>query len=84
MDAALVAQYTVIAVAVLASAVFVARRQFPGAVRRLRVALAVPMVREGKPEWLRRLGRRIAPPVQSGDASCGGCNSCGPTKPRQH
>lgn len=84
MDAALVAQYVVIALAVLVSAGFVAKRQFPNAVRRLRVALAVPMVREGKPEWLRRLGRRIAPPVQSGDASCGGCNSCGPSKPRQH
>ncbi len=84
MDAGLLLQYVVIALAVLVSVVFVARRQFPNAVRRLCVALAVPMVREGRPEWLRRLGRRIAPPVQSGDASCGGCNSCGPTKPRQH
>lgn len=84
MDAGLLVQYVVIALAVLVSAAFVAKRQFPGAVRRVRVALAVPMVREGKPQWLRRLGRRIAPPAQSGDAGCGGCNSCGPSKPRQH
>lgn len=84
MDAGLLAQYLVIAVAVLVSAWFVAKRQFPNAVRRLRVALAVPMVREGRPQWLRRMGRRIAPPAVAGDASCGGCNSCDPPAPKRH
>ena len=84
MDAGLLAQYAVIAVAVLVSAVFVAKRQFPGAVRRLRIAMAVPMVREGRPQWLRNLGRRIAPPGKQFDDACGGCNGCGPSKPHQH
>jgi len=84
MDAGLLAQYLVIAVAVVISAGFVARRQFPNAVRRLRIALAVPMVRDGKPAWLRALGRRIAPPASLADASCGGCDNCGPAPPRKH
>ncbi|MFC3552238.1 DUF6587 family protein [Lysobacter cavernae] len=84
MDAGLLAQYAVIALAVLVSAGFVAKRQFPGLVRRLRIAIALPMVREGRPPWLRRLGLRIAPPSRVIDAACGGCNSCGPSSPRQH
>lgn len=84
MDAGLLAQYLIIAVAVLVSAWFVARRQFPSAVRRLRIALALPMVREERPSWLRRVGRWIAPPAAAGDASCGSCNSCGPSTPKRH
>ncbi|RNF86463.1 DUF6587 family protein [Montanilutibacter psychrotolerans] len=79
MDAGLLAQYAVIALAVLASVAFVFKRQFPGATRRLRIACALPLLREGRADWLRRLGRRIAPPsLLSGDDGCGGCNSCGP------
>ncbi len=79
MDAGLFAQYVVIAVAVLASAVVVARKQFPGAVRRLRIACALPLVREGRPGWMRGLGKRIAPPARAGGPHCGGCDSCGPS-----
>lgn len=84
MDAGLLAQYLVIAIAVLVSACFVARRQFPNAVRRLRVAVALPLLRDGRPAWMRNLGRRIAPPASIGDPSCGGCDNCGPTPPRRH
>ena len=76
MDGGLLAQYGVIALAVLASAVFVARKQFPGAVRRLRIALAIPLVRDGRAPWLRRIGGAIAPPGQGAGGSCGGCNGC--------
>ena len=79
METGLLVQYTVIALAVVLSAVYVARRQFPAAVRRLRVLVALPMVRDGKPRWLQRLGRTIAPPAQGAAGSCGGCNGCGPT-----
>ena len=41
MEAGLIVQYTVIALAVVFSAAYVARRQFPAAVRKLRIALAV-------------------------------------------
>ena len=76
MDAGLLAQYLVIALAVVLSAWFVAKRQFPGAVRKARLAIAVPLVREGRPAWMRRLGKRIAPPVKSTGGSCGGCDGC--------
>ena len=81
MDAGLLLQYMVIAVAVVASAVFVVRRQFPAGVRRARIACAVPLVREGRAPWLRRIGLWIAPAPRSGtggDDGCGSCNACKP------
>ncbi|MBU8976110.1 hypothetical protein JI752_008115 [Lysobacter sp. MMG2] len=84
MDAGLLAQYAIIAVAVLLSAWFVAKRQFPNAVRRLRIAIAIPLVREGRAGWAQKVGRWIAPPAALNDGSCGGCNSCGPTIPKRH
>jgi len=88
MTASLALQYLVIALAVLASAWVVAKKQFPGAVRQLRIALAVPLLRDGQPGWLRRLGRAISPvnhtPVNHTllnhrvKDGCGGCDHCGP------
>ena len=69
-------QYAVIAIAVTVSAWAVLNKQFPNAARRLRVALALPLVREGRPTWLRAVGRWIAPAPKAGAAACGGCNSC--------
>ncbi len=75
MDASLALQYLVIAIAVAVSAWVVANKQFPAAMRKLRIALAVPLVRENKPAWLRAIGKKIAPlPVAAG--SCGGCDKC--------
>ena len=77
MDAGLLAQYLVIALAVAASAAFIARRQFPAGVRRLRIACAIPLVRDGRAGWVQRLGRRLAPPAAPGGGNaCGGCNGC--------
>ncbi|WP_460824174.1 DUF6587 family protein [Lysobacter olei] len=76
MDGALLVQYVVIALAVLLSAWFVAKRQFPGAVRKARLAIAVPLVREGRPVWMVRLGKRIAPASESLGGGCGGCDGC--------
>ncbi len=77
---ALTLQYLIVAIAVAISAWVVFRKQAPNAARRLRVALALPLVREGRPEWVRTLGRRIAPPARKSDA-CGGCDGCGPRDP---
>ncbi|GAA3923650.1 DUF6587 family protein [Luteimonas lutimaris] len=82
MDTGLVIQYVVIALAVLASAGVVMKKQFPGATRRLRIAMALPLLREGRPAWLRGIGRVVAPAgmAQGGGASrsdaCGGCSNC--------
>lgn len=69
-------QYVVIAIAVLVSAWVVFRKQAPDAARRLRIALALPLVREGRPDWLREIGKRISPVSKTGADGCGGCNSC--------
>lgn len=79
MNAWLSLQYALIALAVVVSAWVVADKQFPGAVRRLRVALALPLLRDGKPAWMRGLGKRIAPAASIAGDGCGGCDNCGPT-----
>lgn len=76
METGLLLQYVAVALAVFASAVFVAKKQFPAGVRRLRVACAVPLVREGRASWLRRLGRWLAPAPASAGSGCGTCNGC--------
>ena len=82
MDASLALQYAVIAIAVLASAWVAARKLFPAGVRRLRVAMALPLLRESRPGWLRRLGRWIAPAPSAPGTACGGCEDCDP-QPRR-
>lgn len=77
MHAGLLAQYVVIALAVLLSVVVVARKQFPEGVRRLRIAFAVPLVRDGRPAWLQGIGRWVAPAPRRLDGDgCGSCNGC--------
>jgi hypothetical protein len=78
MSGSLLLQYVVIGLAVVASALHVASSRFPAGVRRLGVSMALPLLREGRPTWLRALGRRIAPsPSAMAATDCGGCNSCG-------
>lgn len=76
MDAALLAQYLLVALAVIASAAFVFMRQFPTATRRLRIALAIPLLCGTRPAWQHWLGRRIAPPPTRGRITCGDCTAC--------
>jgi hypothetical protein len=76
MATGLFVQYLLIAAAVCVSLVVVMRKQFPGATRRLRIALALPMLRDGAPAGLKRIGRWIAPQPVAGGKACGGCNSC--------
>ena len=77
MTLSLALQYLLVALAVLASAAVVMRKQFPNATRALRVAVALRLLREGRPGWMRALGRRIAPPGRGGGKDCGGCDGCG-------
>ena len=79
MDASLLLQYLIIALAVLLSAWVVAKKQFPGSVRKLRVAIALPLLREDTPAWMRSLGRWVSPVKRSSNDACGGCDGCGPT-----
>lgn len=77
MTVSLLLQYAIVAVIVLIAAAVVMVKQFPNATRRLRIALALPLLREGMPPRLRALARKIAPPGQGGGKDCGGCNGCG-------
>ena len=78
MTTSLLLQYLVIAVAVLLSAGVVVKKQFPGSVRKVRVAIALPLLREGKPWWLRSLGSWVSPVGRTEASACGGCDNCGP------
>ena len=69
-------QYAVIALLVLLSALFVWRTRFPASWRRTRVALAIPMLCEGRPAWMRSIGRKIPPASALASGECGGCDGC--------
>lgn len=71
----LVAQHAVVAVVVMAAALFVLRDRAPAFTRTLRIAIAVPLVREARPAWVKRLGQAIAPTPPAASA-CGRCNGC--------
>jgi hypothetical protein len=70
-------QELIVGVLVLGAAAFVMHDRAPALSRRLRVALAVPLVREGRPAWVGRMGRWIAPPRLASNG-CGGCSGCEP------
>lgn len=76
MDNGLLAQYVVIALAVLASVVIVMQKQFPKATRKLRIAVALPLLREERTGWIKSLGRLVAPAPRASGKDCGGCDSC--------
>ena len=76
MATGLLMQYLLITLAVCVSLVVVMHKQFPGTTRRLRIALALPLVRDGAPASLKKLGRWIAPVPVAGGKDCGGCNGC--------
>lgn len=74
----LVLQYVIIALLVLASALYVLQHRAPQFTRKLRVAVAVRLLRVQRPLWLHTLARRIAPPT-SKVGGCDGCSGgCGP------
>ncbi|MEG0186522.1 MAG: DUF6587 family protein, partial [Stenotrophomonas sp.] len=45
---------------------------------------ALALLKPGRAAWMQALGRKIAPPASGGGGACGGCDSCGPTPPKQH
>jgi len=61
MHASLTLQYVVIGIAVAASAGYVLQSRWPAGVRRMRIACAIPLVRESRPAWVRAVGKWIAP-----------------------
>ena len=76
MDAGLLLQYLLIALAVIVSALVVLRKQAPRAERALRGVMALWLLRPQRGAALQRLGRWIAPAPRAG-GGCSGCDSCG-------
>ncbi|MCE2943415.1 MAG: DUF6587 family protein [Lysobacteraceae bacterium] len=68
-------QHVAVGLAVAASVLYLVHARAPSLSRRCRMAVAVPLVREGRPAWMKRLGRRIAPP-RTRAAACAGCDGC--------
>ncbi len=77
MDMPLWLQYALVGVIVLLAVWIFLKKQLPGTVRSVRLALASPLVREGRPSWMRRLALWLAPPSQGPAGACGGCDGCG-------
>ena len=75
MGVSLLLQYLLIAVLVVVSAWVVLRSQFPLAARKLRSGLALALLREGRPGWMKRLGRKVAPATK-GEGGGGACDAC--------
>jgi hypothetical protein len=42
----------------------------------MRIACAVPLVREARPQWVRKVGTWIAPRVRNAAACGDGCDGC--------
>ena len=76
MDAGLVLQYVIVALAVVASLAYVVRTRFPATWRRVQGWIAIRMVDSGVPV-LASAGRRLAP-APRGSSACGACDGCGP------
>jgi hypothetical protein len=78
MNLSLLVQYIVISLAVMLSAGYVIKKQWPEQLRSARIFCAIPLLREGRAAWMRGVGRIIAPaPRLAGEGGCAGCNDCG-------
>ncbi|WP_027795081.1 DUF6587 family protein [Paraburkholderia acidipaludis] len=80
MSAGLVAQYAVIAVLVMASALYTLRRLAPKAAARAQAAWAASLLRPQRGALAHRLGRFVQPKGATGNCGdgCGTCGTCGP------
>jgi hypothetical protein len=77
MGGGLLLQYVLVALALIASTAYVLQKQFPAGLRRLRIALAIPLLREGRAGWLRACGVALAPAPLAGAPGCHRCDKCG-------
>lgn len=73
---ALAMQYVVIAMLVLASAVFVVKHSAPKAWAAGRLRLAAWLHQASMPAFARRVARRMVDQESRGNGSCGGCSGC--------
>jgi len=86
MSAGLLAQYAVIAVLVVISLFYTARKLAPTLIARRQAALAAQLLKPGRGVLAQRLGRAMQPRGATGDCGdgCGTCGTCGPTGDAGH
>jgi hypothetical protein len=79
----LLIQYVIIALVVLASALYALRKLAPQLTSRWLAAASIRLGRPGHAAWLRALGRRLQPKQATGNCSdgCSTCGACGPKPP---
>jgi len=80
MTSAAFVQYCIIILACVFSAWVVMKKVAPKSARRLRVRLALWLLRPQRGAWLHQLGRKLAPPPASSGGGCGSCTQCGPPR----
>jgi hypothetical protein len=83
MSTGLLAQYLVIALLVLGSALYTFRKLAPQLTTRWQAAASASLNKPWRAAWARRLGRRLQPKAATGHCGdgCDTCSSCGPTPP---
>ncbi|SHM05909.1 DUF6587 family protein [Rhodanobacter sp. OK091] len=83
MSAGMLAQYMVIGLIVLASALLVFRKLAPKLTNRWLAAASIHFSRSGRAAWLRALGQRLQPKQATGNCSdgCSTCGACGAKPP---
>ena len=78
-------QWTIIVLAIVASAIYAMGKLAPNAVRRARTMLALMFLQPNAGRFERHLGRWLAPKPQSsgacGSTSCSGCGDAQPAPP---
>jgi hypothetical protein len=75
-------QWTIIGLAVCASAVYAVQKLAPNAVRRIRTTFALIFLQPDATRIERKLGRWLAPkPQTSGACGSTSCGGCGDSKP---
>jgi len=86
MSAGLVAQYSVVAVLVMASAVYTLQRLVPKTAVRVRAAWAASLLRPRRGALSHRIGRAIQPKGATGTCGdgCSTCGTCEPTPPAEN
>jgi hypothetical protein len=83
MSTSLLIQYIMIALIVVASAMYAFRKLAPGLTNRWLTSASIHFSQPGHAAWLRAFGRHLQPKQATGDCSdgCSTCSACGPKPP---
>jgi hypothetical protein len=83
VNTSLLVQYIVIALIVLASALYALRKLAPALTSRWLASASIRFSQPGHAGWVRAFGRRLQPKQATGSCSdgCSTCGACGPKPP---